>query len=136
LPDDESEDVSALVVLRPASGREIAADSRITADTLGEFAPDPEQAAAAGRALAEAGFEVGPVLGISMPVSGSRALFEDFFDTTVRPASGGGWVAVDRAGSESRELPVSRLPEPVASGVQVVTFEPPAELTGGETVVP
>ena len=133
---DESEEVFALVVLRPASGREIAGDTRITAETLSEFAPDPEEAAAAGRALAEAGFDVGSVLGISMPVSGSRALFEDYFGTTVRPASDGGWVAVDRAGSESRELPVSGLPGPVASRVHAVTLEPPAELTGGETVVP
>jgi hypothetical protein len=133
---DESEEVSALVVLRPASGREIAGDSQITAETLREFAPDPEEAAAAGRELAEAGFQVGSVLGISMPISGSRSLFEDYFGTSVRPAADGGWVAVDRAGSEGRELPVSKLPEPVASRVHAVTLEPPAELTGGDAVVP
>lgn len=133
---DDSEEVTALVLLRPASGREITGETRITADTLHEFAPDPDDAAAAARALAEAGFEPGSMLGVSMPVTGPRRLFEDYFGVRVEPADDGGWIAIDASGTESRELPVSQLPEPVAGRVAAATFEPPAELAGGDVVAP
>jgi hypothetical protein len=133
---DESEEVTALVLLRPASGREITGRTQITADTLHEYAPDPGEAAEASRALSDAGFQVGGVLGVSVPVTGPRRLFEDYFGVSVQPADEGGWVAVDESGAARRELPVSNAPEPVAARIQAVTFEPPAELAGGEEVVP
>jgi hypothetical protein len=133
---DDSEEVTALVLLRPASGREITGEVPITAETLHEFAPDPDDAAAAASALAEAGFEPGSMLGISLPVTGPRRLFEDYFGVRVQPAEEGGWIAVDASGTASRELPVSELPDPVASRVAAATFEPPAELAGGDVLVP
>lgn len=133
---DDDEEVTALVVLRPASGRRITGETRITSDELGEFAPDPDDAVAVARALADAGFQTGSVLGISMPVTGSRKLFEERFGGSVRPADDGGWVAVDPTGRQSRELPVSNLPDAMAARIETVTFEPPAELAGDDVVTP
>ena len=53
------EQVVALVVLRPASGREITGESIIRADTLEEFAPDPGDASLVARVLADAGSRLG-----------------------------------------------------------------------------
>ena len=124
---DESEQVVAHVVLKPASGREITGDSMIRADTLEEFAPDPGDASLVARVLADASFEVGPTVGIGMSVTGPRSLFESYFGTRVEAADEGGWVAVHVSGAATRELPIDELPEPVAQRVHAVTFEEPAE---------
>jgi len=123
----ENETVVASVVLKPASGRQLTGESIITARTLREFAPDPRDAEAVARAFAAEGFDVGPVGGIGMAVSGSRRLFETYFDTAVEEAEDGGWIAVKGPGPPARELPLTALPEQVAQRVHAVTFEPPAE---------
>ena len=120
----EQEAVVAQVVLKPASGREITGDSIITADTLPSYLPSPEDASIVARELAGAGFDVGPLMGIGMTISGPRALFEDCFGTEVTESAEGGWVAT---GAATRELPTDSLPEAVATRVHAVTFEPPAE---------
>jgi hypothetical protein len=109
----------AIVVLAPASGQAITGASAITAATLHEFAPDPADVEDVTRVLADAGFGVGPLVGIGMSISGPRALFESFFGVAVRDAEEGGWEA-----DGARELPV---PPALAGRVHAVTFEPPAE---------
>ena len=109
----------AIVVLAPASGRPITGDSAITAATLHEFTPDPGDAEAVTRALAGAGFSVGPLVGVGMSISAPRATFERFFGVTVEDAEEGGWTA-----GGAREVPV---PPVLADRVHAVTFEPPAE---------
>lgn len=128
--DDREEPLTALVLLRPASGREITGGSAITAETLEDYLPDPEATADVARRLREAGFDVGPLGGVSMALTGPLALFEQFFGTKVEPAPDGGWVFVDSGGETSREVPLAGVPEEVAAGVHAVTFEPPAELAG------
>ena len=110
-------DIVAMVVLAPASGRAITGE--ITAETLAQFAPDPGDAEHVAGVLAGAGFAVGPLVGISMSISGPRATFERVFGITVDDAAEGGWEAAG-----ARELPV---PDALASRVRAITFEPPAE---------
>jgi hypothetical protein len=128
--ENREQPVTALVLLRPGSGREITGSSPITAETLQDYLPDPDEAADVARRLRDTGFEVGPVGGISMAVTGPAALFEEFFGTKVAPAPDGGWVFVDSGGATSREVPMSSVPPEVATRVHAVTFEPPAELAG------
>lgn len=116
----------ALVVLRPASGRPITGDSKITAETLSEFAPDPADAEAVASALAEAGYEVGPMVGVAMSVTAPRQRFEDGFGVQLKAADEGGWIVA----AGTRSLPVDRLPAEAARRVQAVELEPPTELTG------
>jgi hypothetical protein len=119
----ERETIVALVVLRPGSGRAITGESQITAETLEQFAPDPGDAEVVARALADAGFGAGPVVGIGMSVTAPRDRFEEFFGIEVAQAEDGGWVV---AGG-GRELPLDALPEALRERVHAVTFEPPAE---------
>jgi hypothetical protein len=109
----------AMVVLRPASGQEITGASAITAATLHEFAPDPGDAERVARALAGAGFAVGPLVGVGMSISAPRETFERFFGITIDDAEEGGWTA-----GGVRELPV---PPALAERVHAITFEPPSE---------
>lgn len=131
-PTNELEEIVALVVLRPGSGRKITGESLITTDTLRHYLPDPRDAVSVGRTLTDAGFQVGSVVGVGMSLTGSRALFERFFAMTVREADDGGWVAVDRTGETTRELPLVALPPALSQRVQAVCFEPPAELVDEE----
>ena len=123
----ETEQIVAHVVLKPASGRTITGESMIRADTLDSFAPDPSDAHAVARVLTDAGFEVGPTVGIGMSMAGSRALFERYFGTKIVDAPDGGWVAVDATGSTTRDLPLDKLTPPVADRTLTVTFDEPAE---------
>ena len=127
---DREEPVTALVLLRPASGEEITGWTEITAATYARYAPDPEDADLVARRFREAGFEVGPPGGISLAVTAPRALFEGFFGAAVANAPEGGWVAGEDAASGARELPLSRLPQDVAERVFAVTFDEPAEPVG------
>ena len=114
-----TEELVAMVVLAPASGRPISGESAITGETLHEFAPDPGDVEVVTRVLAGAGFTVGPLVGIAMSISGPRERFESFFGVGVDDAETGGWEAEGK-----RELPV---PAALAGRVHAVTFEPPAE---------
>lgn len=109
----------ALVVLAPASGRPITGETAITAETLHEFTPDPGDVEAVTRVLVDAGFTVGPLVGIAMSISAPRERFASFFGVAVDDAEEGGWEA-----EGARELPV---PAALAGRVHAVTFEPPAE---------
>ena len=112
----------ATVVMRPASGRSLEDAPPITAESLDALRPDPAAVEAVARTLREAGFEVGPLVGIAMAVSGPREAFEAYFGTGVETAAAGGWSA-----QGARELPV---PGALADRVHAVTFEPPAEPVG------
>jgi len=114
-----SDELVATVVMRPASGRSLEDAPPITAESLDAFRPAPEDVEAVTGALAGAGFEVGPLVGIAMAVSGPREAFERYFGTGVETAAAGGWSA-----QGARELP---LPDALAGRVHAVTFEPPAE---------
>jgi hypothetical protein len=113
-------------VLRPASGRAVAGAAPITTESLHEFAPDRGDAEAVARALADAGFEVGPTVGIGMSIAAPRERFEAVFGTAVAEAEDGGWV-VPGAG---RSLPLDGLPGAVRERVEAVSFEEPAEAAG------
>jgi hypothetical protein len=127
--DPDTGPVVALVVLRPASGRAITGASEITAETLGEYEPDPSDAEAVAAALADERFEVGPLVGIAMSIAAPRRRFEEVFGVKLTKADDGGWRVVGEDSAGTRELPVDRLPAAVAQGVHAVDFEPPAELT-------
>lgn len=127
---DREEPVTALVLLRPASGEQITGRTPITADTLARYAPEPADADRVARGFREAGFEVGPVGGISLAVTAPRALFEDFFGVRVALSPDGGWVLGDEAVGDRRDVPLNRLPQDMAARVLAVTFDEPAELVG------
>jgi hypothetical protein len=121
------EPVVAQVVLKPHSGQEITGDSILTQETLHEFLPDRADAETVARSLADAGFDVGPLVGIAMSITGPRLLFERYFHTSVSASEEGGWVAGHH--QARRELPPDSLPRPLAERVHAIVFEPPTETT-------
>lgn len=96
--------ISAQVVLR--------AKGPITAATLSANQPQKKAVEAARELFREAGFELGPYVGISFSISGSRSLFEEYFGTRLDELRG-------------YELPLDSLPKEVAALMEAVTFTPP-----------
>lgn len=132
----DSTDVVALVIIRPASKRRGEEETAppISTENLRDVRPAPDDVEVVSAALRRRGFTVGPLVGIAMSISGSKALFETVFATTVAPSAEGGWVVRDERGQDSRELPLEALEPSVRQRIGSVVFEPPADLDQGETV--
>jgi hypothetical protein len=129
---NDNSPITAQVILRSDSGRELTGDSRITRENLADYTPTPDAVSAARAAFREAGFETGEHGGIGFSIIGPRRLFERFFQTRVAPIEGGGYGAF--ADSEGRrELPLDSLPAKLLPLIVAVTFEPPAQLFGPES---
>lgn len=99
-------EISAQVVLR--------AKGPITAATLAANQPPNETVETVQKLFSEAGFKLGPYVGISFSISGPRSLFEKFFGTRLDKVQG-------------YELPLDSLPKKVAALIQAVTFTPPPD---------
>jgi hypothetical protein len=115
----KSEDpvISAQVLLQPSSGS-LPPDAEITAANVGKLRPDPEALGLVRRGFERAGFELGPTVGLSFPITARRSLFERIFRT-------------DLAAGLPTELPLDRLPARARRGVASITFSPPPEFGPG-----
>lgn len=129
--------VSAQVLLRSASGRTLDGDVAITSANVGDYAPAPEAVLLAQRALREAGFEVGAMIGISFSIAAPARHFEDVFGVPLRVGHDGGVHRqdVDVSGGSELELPLRPLPPEVRAVVSAITFTPPAELFSGGAMI-
>jgi hypothetical protein len=117
--------LSALVVLRPAPGRELGDAGPITSANVAESLPEPGAVATAQAVFSRLGFDVSAAGGPSFSITGPRSLFEEVFEpleiegeavrTSVRAARGGLELRLDRLPPDAREL------------VQTVTFTPPPD---------
>jgi subtilase family serine protease len=112
---------SAQVVLRSANGQPIDG-AIITAETIKDFAPEPETVTKAAATFAALGFDVQKMVGISFPITATLATFEEVFKTHLCQKE-------DKAndGVGSYELPLEALPDSVANLVLAVTFMPPPD---------
>lgn len=119
--------VSAQVVLRSSEGKAIHGKTIITAQTIKDFAPSSEAVARATGAFANAGFDVGPMVGISFSITAPVSTFEEVFRTRLRREERGGVEAIKEDGSGSYELPLDSLAESITDLAVAVTFTPPPD---------
>jgi hypothetical protein len=124
MPVDDSELISALVVLRSASGADPVAATAITSENIGSFAPAPEAAAAVARFFASHGFRVDPLVGVSFSITAPAERFSELFGVPLERRSDGAIVAV-QSGTETLELPLTTIPDEIRRFVSAVTFTPP-----------
>lgn len=127
MPPPDSPAVSAQVLIRSASGREVGPEAVVTAETLREFAPAPEDVAAATQGFRALGFETGAFVGISFSITGPAERFEEAFGVRLRRSDRRGIRTAD--GSD--ELPLDGLPDDLAALVTAVTFVPPPDFGPG-----
>jgi hypothetical protein len=123
--------VSALVVMRPASGKPLGR-AVITAETLGQFVPSVDAVARVKQAMTDRGFEVGDLVGISFSITAPVRTFETVFRARLRREPRGGIEVVQADGSGSYQLPLQELPQTIAENVESVTFTPPPDFGPSE----
>ena len=101
---------TVLVVLRPSSGAPLPPGG-LTSATVHAGAPDPQAAERVRSHLAGRGFDLGPLVGISFSITGTRELIRQVFGD------------VPDAGA----LPLDRLPEDVRRLMLAVEAEAPPD---------
>jgi hypothetical protein len=126
MPSKKRQQVSAQVVLRPASGKSPHKRAAITSENISEYLPSAEAAARAQERFASHGFEVGPVVANSFSITAPVETFEKVFGTRLILEGEGARRSV-RAGSGSYELSLDSLPESLSESVEAVTFTPPPD---------
>ena len=119
------ETLSALVVMRSASGERVPGQS-VTSETIGQYAPDPSAVSAVSRSLEQAGFQTSPPVGIAFSISAPQSRFESFFSTHLQLSEDGS-VRVDDGAGDGLELSLAALPEEVRGFVDAITFTPPPD---------
>jgi hypothetical protein len=124
---DPQQLVSAQVVLRAAPGRPIPETPALTAETLPGFLPSPEVVQTAVQAFRQAGFELGPLVGISFSITAPAARFEELFHARLRRKKDGSLVSYAGRGRDSFELPLEALPARLRDIIEAVAFTPPPD---------
>lgn len=117
----EAEALSAEVVFRGASDD----GEPITAENVASRAPDPARARRVREWFERRGFTATNVHGVSLTVTGPRALFEE--------TCGIGLSGPDeRPGADVLELPPPpEMPGELAGDIEVITFGPPPDFGPG-----
>ncbi len=128
----DDEVLSAMVIVRAASGTPLAGSAAIDSGTIARHAASPADVEATQHAFGEVGFTIGPHVGISFSISAPRSVFEKAL--RVRLAIGArGTVHVNADGVDhGLEVPVERLPASLRRHVEAVTFMPPTSLHDGD----
>lgn len=126
-----AEDVIAQVVLRSPDGSSILdATQPITAETIARYRVGEEVVRRASGALERLGFKVlapGPT---GFTISGSRALFEQVFDTVLQESADRGQSALEPGKVQPRFVPLRplRIPDELSPLIAAVVMPVPMQL--------
>jgi hypothetical protein len=115
--------ISAQVLLFGEGGRRFS-DAELVAENAAALRAPADSASAAAAYFRNAGFEVGPAVGLGFSITGKASLFEKVFGVKLAgDGRGGMYIAGTK---EDRGLPTGRLPEQVRKYVAAIEFpEPP-----------
>ena len=109
--------LSALVVLRPASGGDLGADQTITSANVEETLPAPEAVDQVRRYFQERDLEVTEAYGSSFSISAARERLEQLLGVELS----------DEVLAKGAEIEPGFLPPELAEHVQAVVFTPPPD---------
>ena len=124
--------LSALVIVRAASGRRLAGSAAIDSSTIAAHAPAPGDVELAQQAYGDHGFAVGPYIGISFAISASCLVFERQLGVKLA-VDAQGTVSVSANGTDfGQEVPLDRVPPALRRHVEALTFMPPTSLHGSD----
>jgi subtilase family serine protease len=124
---DPNQKISAQVLLRSATGATIDGNTIITSENISRYTPAPATAQAAAQFFKDSGFEVTPLVGISLTISGTAEHFSQFFDTSLTVDRSGGIKAVMNPQTTKEELPLNSLPKSTLDLITAVTFSSPPD---------
>ena len=131
---DKPPTVVARVLLRSAEGDRPGIDVPITAGTVGRLAPSAETVAAVADHFRRAGFVVLGTPGITIGISGTKALFEQHFGcklaygadhayTVRQPRRSGAATRAAESAADPTSIPTHDLPAPIRRAVSQIALE-------------
>lgn len=118
--------VSAQVMLRSASGATPEGTTSVTVENVHQYLPSSSSITEARQAFANAGFEVGPVVGNSFSITALKRTFEKVARVRLTEDKMSG-VRAQVGEQLSYELPIEKLPEDLRRHVAAVTFTAPPD---------
>ncbi len=127
--------LSAVVIVRAASGRRLAGSKPIDTTTLPGHRASASDVATAQQGCAARGFSVGDYVGISFAITAARSVFEQQFGVQLDRDAGGDIHVVHDGKPLGLELPLDRLPASLRKVIDTVTFTPRVELHGTGTML-
>ena len=122
---DKARLVTAQVLVRSKSGRQVSGEAEITSLNLAEYEPSVDDASNASDAFKAAGFKVGNLAGISFSVTAPVGTFETFFACQLRLGPDDAVQVVCQGQRPGYELPLTALAACLAKRIATVTFNPP-----------
>jgi hypothetical protein len=109
-----TKELTALVIVRAASGKRMAPEAQITSQNVREYLPSPDTLQTALETVRNAGFKTGTPVANIFSITADPRTFESFFHTKI-----------DVKKTANLQLPI---PPELAPVVETVTFEAPREL--------
>ena len=119
--------VSAIVVLRPADGREIGGSELITAENVKEYLPDPIVADTVMDFFRSQNFEVEAAYASSFSIVGAKSLFDEFFGSKMRVEASDGVVRSLTTADGDLKLSMERIPEEMVGSLVSIELQPPPD---------
>ncbi|HDZ27116.1 MAG TPA: hypothetical protein ENH65_11480 [Candidatus Aminicenantes bacterium] len=123
----EDKIISAQVILRPTSGRNITPETLITAENISQYAPSQESVNETSRMFSSLGFEIGTMVGISFSITAQVRTFVDVLKVRLRLTDRGGIECLGDDDTGRLELPITNLPRKLALHLHAVTFTAPPD---------
>lgn len=125
---DPAQVVSAMVIMRSASGIVPDPNIEITEKNIHLFAPDTAAARRMATAFQALGFDVGPLVGISFSITAPARQFIKVFQTDLTQVDDGSIHAEKNGNRDDLELPINNLGNTITENVYRITFTPAADL--------
>jgi hypothetical protein len=127
--------LSAMVIVRAASGRRLAGSDAIDATTLSQHVAAPADVSATQRECTSRGFAVGPHIGISFAITARQSQFETEFAVQLSVGRNGAVTVTRQGRALGQELPLDHLSASLRERIETVTFTPPADLHDAFTMI-
>lgn len=122
---NENEIISAQVILRPSSGKEIGSNTIITSENIQDFQPSQSITAMVLNKFEQYGFQVGQMVGNSFSITAPASSFQKLFHMQMQKGSSGEIEIKQEDGSWDYKLSVDSLPQEIADKIIAITFTPP-----------
>lgn len=123
--------ISSQILLRSKTGAAPDSQTRITAANLEEWTPSAEAQETIRARLRAYGFDVGPIVGNGLAITGSARLFETVFKVTLEQTPTHG-IQFKEGARSVYELPTNNIPGELRKFVAAVTFTPPPNFGPGK----
>lgn len=131
MKDQDQQNLSAQVILKPKDGRDLPSAADITAENIERLMPAAEDFKKAQKFFNDAGFEVGDGFANSFSITGKHELFEKTFNTKISTNARQAVKIRADSETESSQLPLVSLSAELKQIVNIIIFTEPQDFGPG-----